>query len=73
MKIRNNRQPTTIGGNGDSPTLQQILETMTELQRGNEEFRKRSKNREREREEAYTKQERMREEADRHIIRWRKL
>jgi len=46
---------------------------MTELQRGNEEFRKRSKNREREREEAYTKQERMREEADRHIIRWRKL
>jgi len=47
--MRNNRQPIPTGWNGDSPILHQILETMTELQRSNKEFRKQSKYRERKR------------------------
>jgi len=31
--MRNNRQPTPNEGNGDSPTLQKILETMNDLQK----------------------------------------
>jgi len=46
--MRNNRQPTTTGGSSDS--LQQILETMAELQWSNEEFRKQAEDRERDRE-----------------------
>jgi len=41
--MRKNRQPTPNGRNRDTPTFQEILETMTVLQQSNKEFRKQSK------------------------------
>jgi len=59
--MRNHTQPTSINVDGDTPTLQQIFNTMQKLQHSNEQIRKQTKElqveREHQREEAHTEQE----------------